>query len=197
VIFDEPTASLTDAEKTVLFDVIEDLKSQGVGIIYISHRMEEIFKITDRISVLRDGQYRGTLNTAETNEDEITQMMIGRKLDLSRNAANTNLATVALEVRRGCPAALYKDAVRGAPGEVVGFYGLVGAGRTEIAETLFGLREPTGGQHPAGRPGGGRSLAGRRHRQGHLAGARKPQGTGPRARHELPGQHDPAAGRVT
>jgi rhamnose transport system ATP-binding protein len=61
VIFDEPTASLTDAEKVVLFDVIEDLKSQGVGIIYISHRMEEIFKITDRISVLRDGQYRGTL----------------------------------------------------------------------------------------------------------------------------------------
>jgi ABC-type sugar transport system ATPase subunit len=65
VIFDEPTASLTDAEKTVLFDVIEDLKSDGVGIIYISHRMEEIFKITDRISVLRDGQYRGTLETAE------------------------------------------------------------------------------------------------------------------------------------
>jgi ABC-type sugar transport system ATPase subunit len=58
VIFDEPTASLTDAEKGVLFDVIEDLKSHGVGIIYISHRMEEIFKITDRISVLRDGQYR-------------------------------------------------------------------------------------------------------------------------------------------
>jgi ABC-type sugar transport system ATPase subunit len=78
VIFDEPTASLTDAEKVVLFDVIEDLKAQGVGIIYISHRMEEIFKITDRISVLRDGEYRGTLETAETNEDEITQMMIGR-----------------------------------------------------------------------------------------------------------------------
>jgi rhamnose transport system ATP-binding protein len=65
VIFDEPTASLTDAEKVVLFDVIEDLKAQGVGIIYISHRMEEIFKITDRISVLRDGSYRGTLETAE------------------------------------------------------------------------------------------------------------------------------------
>ncbi len=64
VIFDEPTASLTDAEKSVLFDVIADLKADGVGIIYISHRMEEIFKITDRISVLRDGQYQGTVNTA-------------------------------------------------------------------------------------------------------------------------------------
>ena len=77
VIFDEPTASLTDAEKVVLFDVIADLRSQGVGIIYISHRMEEIFKITDRISVLRDGQYRGTLETAQTNEDEVTQLMLG------------------------------------------------------------------------------------------------------------------------
>jgi ABC-type sugar transport system ATPase subunit len=70
VIFDEPTASLTDAEKVVLFDVIEDLKSHGVGIIYISHRMEEIFKMTDRISVLRDGQYRGTLEHRRDHEED-------------------------------------------------------------------------------------------------------------------------------
>ncbi|WP_417695122.1 sugar ABC transporter ATP-binding protein [Roseibium sp.] len=147
VIFDEPTASLTDAEKVVLFDVITDLKSHGVGIIYISHRMEEIFKITDRISVLRDGQYRGTLNTAETTDDEITQLMIGRKLDLSRNASHHEVGDVALEVRELSCGALFKNIdfeVR--RGEVVGFYGLVGAGRTEIAETLFGLREPTAGQ---------------------------------------------------
>jgi len=147
VIFDEPTASLTDAEKVVLFDVIEDLKNHGVGIIYISHRMEEIFKITDRISVLRDGQYRGTLITAETDEDEITQLMIGRKLDLTRNASHHEIGDVALEVRNLSCGKLFHDVsfeVR--RGEVVGFYGLVGAGRTEIAETLFGLREPTGGQ---------------------------------------------------
>ncbi|MDU8944154.1 sugar ABC transporter ATP-binding protein [Ovoidimarina sediminis] len=147
VIFDEPTASLTDAEKVVLFDVIEDLQKEGVGIIYISHRMEEIFRITDRISVLRDGQYRGTLNTAETNEDEITQLMIGRSLDLSRNASRHELGGVALEVRGLSCGDLYRDVnfeVR--RGEVVGFYGLVGAGRTEIAETLFGLRDPTAGQ---------------------------------------------------
>ncbi|WP_299749503.1 sugar ABC transporter ATP-binding protein [uncultured Boseongicola sp.] len=147
VIFDEPTASLTDAEKVVLFDVIAELKARGVGIIYISHRMEEIFKITDRISVLRDGQYRGTLETAQTNEDEVTQLMIGRSLDLSRNESHHELGDVALEVRGLSCGNLFQDVsfeVRS--GEVVGFYGLVGAGRTEIAETIFGLRNPSAGQ---------------------------------------------------
>ncbi|MHA3977072.1 sugar ABC transporter ATP-binding protein [Halovulum sp. GXIMD14794] len=146
VIFDEPTASLTDAEKVVLFDVIDDLKREGVGIIYISHRMEEIFRITDRISVLRDGQYRGTVNTADTTEEAVTQMMIGRALDLSRNAMHHQLGEVALEVRGLSCGHLFQDVsfeVR--KGEVVGFYGLVGAGRTEIAETIFGLREPSAG----------------------------------------------------
>ncbi|MCK5502738.1 MAG: sugar ABC transporter ATP-binding protein [Tritonibacter mobilis] len=147
VIFDEPTASLTDAEKVVLFDVIADLQREGVGIIYISHRMEEIFKITDRITVLRDGQYQGTVETADTNEGAVTQMMIGRKLDLSRNAAHHELGDVALEVRGLSCGKLFHDVsfeVR--RGEVLGFYGLVGAGRTEIAETLFGLRDPSAGQ---------------------------------------------------
>ncbi|MBW3099015.1 sugar ABC transporter ATP-binding protein [Pseudohoeflea coraliihabitans] len=147
VIFDEPTASLTDAEKVVLFEVIEDLKSHGVGIIYISHRMEEIFKMTDRITVLRDGQYRGTLDTAQTTEEDITQLMIGRKLDLTRNAVDHEFGAAALEVENLSCGTLYTDisfSVR--EGEVVGFYGLVGAGRTEIAETLFGLRTPTAGK---------------------------------------------------
>ena len=147
VIFDEPTASLTDAEKVVLFDVISDLKSDGVGIIYISHRMEEIFKITDRITILRDGQYQGTVNTADSTEESVTQMMIGRTLDLSRSTATHELGDVALEVRGLSCGKLYQNVsfnVR--RGEVVGFYGLVGAGRTEIAETLFGLRNPSAGQ---------------------------------------------------
>jgi ribose transport system ATP-binding protein len=147
VFFDEPTASLTDAEKSVLFDVIADLKADGVGIIYISHRMEEIFKITDRISVLRDGQYQGTVSTADSNEEAVTQMMIGRKLDLSRNAAHHELGDVALEVRGLSCGKLYSNiSFEVRRGEVVGFYGLVGAGRTEIAETLFGLRDPSAGQ---------------------------------------------------
>ena len=137
---------MTDAEKVVLFDVITDLKAQGVGIIYISHRMEEIFKMTDRISVLRDGQYRGTLVTADTTEEEVTQLMIGRALDLSRNVSTHTLGDVALEVRGLSCGDLFRDVdfeVR--RGEVLGFYGLVGAGRTEIAETLFGLRTPSSG----------------------------------------------------
>ncbi len=147
VIFDEPTASLTDAEKVVLFDVIADLQAAGVGIIYISHRMEEIFKITDRISVLRDGQYRGTLVTAETTEDEVTQLMIGRSLDLSRNASHHEMGDVALEVQGLSCGSLFQDvSFQVRKGEVLGFYGLVGAGRTEIAETLFGLRNPTAGR---------------------------------------------------
>ena len=147
VIFDEPTASLTDAEKVVLFEVIADLQTRGVGVIYISHRMEEIFRITDRISVLRDGSYRGTLTTSETNEEEVTQAMIGRKLDLSRNAATHEMGETALEVRNLSCGRLFQDvSFKVRKGEVLGFYGLVGAGRTEIAETLFGLREPTSGQ---------------------------------------------------
>lgn len=146
VIFDEPTASLTDAEKLVLFEVIADLQKQGVGVIYISHRMEEIFKITDRITVLRDGQYQGTVATKVTDEESVTQMMIGRKLDLSRNASHHELGDIALEVKNLSCGSLYQDvsfSVR--RGEVLGFYGLVGAGRTEIAETLFGLRQPNQG----------------------------------------------------
>ncbi|MEL6550074.1 MAG: sugar ABC transporter ATP-binding protein [Pseudomonadota bacterium] len=147
VIFDEPTASLTDAEKVVLFDVIADLQKEGVGIVYISHRMEEIFKITDRVTVLRDGQYVGTVETAASNEESVTNMMIGRSLDLSRNTSHHELGDVALEVRGLSCGKLFEDVsfeVR--RGEVLGFYGLVGAGRTEIAETLFGLRDPSAGE---------------------------------------------------
>lgn len=147
VIFDEPTASLTDAEKVVLFDIINDLRDHGVGVVYISHRMDEIFTISDRISVLRDGSYRGSLVTKDTNEDEVTQLMIGRSLDLTHAIVPTELGDVALKVEGLSCGSLFQDvSFQVRSGEVVGFYGLVGAGRTEIAETLFGLRTPTAGQ---------------------------------------------------
>jgi ribose transport system ATP-binding protein len=147
VVFDEPTASLTDHEKDILFKIIRDLKNHGVGIVYISHRMDEIFEITDRISVLRDGAYRGTVNTAETNEDAVTQMMIGRSLEKSRKSTKGQLGETVLDVRELTIPGLFRDVsfdVR--KGEIVGMYGLVGAGRSEVAETLFGLREPTSGK---------------------------------------------------
>ena len=147
VIFDEPTASLTDAEKVVLFDIINDLRDHGVGVVYISHRMDEIFTISDRISVLRDGSYRGSLITKDTNEDEVTQLMIGRSLDLTHAIVPAELGDVALKVEGLSCGSLFQDvSFQVRSGEVVGFYGLVGAGRTEIAETLFGLRTPTAGQ---------------------------------------------------
>ncbi len=146
VIFDEPTASLTDQEKLVLFDIIADLKAAGVGIVYISHRMEEIFRISDRITVLRDGAYRGTLDTAATSEAEVTRLMIGRSLDYSRNTETVAAGAIVLETRGLSCGDLFQDvsfSVRA--GEVVGFSGLIGAGRSELAETLFGLRRPTAG----------------------------------------------------
>ncbi len=147
VIFDEPTASLTDAEKSVLFDIIRDLKARGVGIVYISHRMDEIFTISDRISVLRDGAYRGTLITRDTNEEEVTKLMIGRSLDLTRNVQPAEMGDVAIAVKGLSCGKLFQDiSFEVRSGEVLGFYGLVGAGRTEIAETLFGLRTPSAGQ---------------------------------------------------
>lgn len=145
VIFDEPTASLTDYEKVVLFEVIKELQSQGVGIAYISHRMEEIFAISDRLSVLRDGEYRGTLITKDTNEPEVTALMIGRELEQNvvemAKGGETRLEVKGLTLARH-----YEDiSFSIKEGEVLGMYGLVGAGRTEIAETLFGLRQPDSG----------------------------------------------------
>lgn len=147
VVFDEPTASLTDAEKVVLFDIIERLKEQDVGIVYISHRMDEIFRLSDRITVLRDGQVSGTLKTAETTEDEVTRLMIGRSLEGRPAAAAGEIGEVALEVKGLSCGDLFRDisfSLR--RGEVVGMYGLIGAGRTEIAETIFGLRTPDAGE---------------------------------------------------
>ncbi|MBV7298329.1 sugar ABC transporter ATP-binding protein [Enterovibrio paralichthyis] len=145
VIFDEPTASLTDYEKVVLFEVIKELQSQGVGIAYISHRMEEIFAISDRLSVLRDGEYRGTLTTKDTNEPEVTALMIGRELE--QNVVEmAKGGAVRLEVEGLTLEKHYEDiSFSIKEGEVLGMYGLVGAGRTEIAETLFGIRQPDSG----------------------------------------------------
>ncbi|MEQ8965244.1 MAG: sugar ABC transporter ATP-binding protein [Azospirillaceae bacterium] len=147
VVFDEPTASLTDHEKRSLFEIIAALKAQGVGIVYISHRMDEIFELSDRITVLRDGQHSGTLTTAETDEDEVTRLMIGRSLERDRIEKSHEFGDVALQIDGLTVDGLFEDvgfSIR--RGEVVGLYGLIGAGRSELAETLFGLRHPSRGE---------------------------------------------------
>jgi ribose transport system ATP-binding protein len=147
VIFDEPTASLTDHEKPVLFGIIRTLQEHGVGVVYISHRMDEIFTLSQRISVLRDGEYRGTLDTAATNEDEVTRLMIGRSLELDQSAKPKEFGETVLDVRHLGIDGVFEDiSFSVAKGEIVGMYGLIGAGRSEIAETLFGLRRPSTGE---------------------------------------------------
>lgn len=140
IIFDEPTATLTDAEIDVLFEIIAELRDKGVGMIYISHRMDEIKRITDRITVLRDGEFIGTKNTAQIEIGEVIQMMIGRVTYEEPKQASTvpEGAPVVLRVEnlssvdvKGISFELHK-------GEILGFAGLMGAGRTETARLIFG-----------------------------------------------------------
>lgn len=146
VIFDEPTASLTDSEKEQLFATIRELRQAGAGIVYISHKMDEIFELTDRVTVLRDGVVQGTRNTNDTGITEITRMMIGRDLDAYFHRAEKNFGGEILQVEGLCKAGLYDNVsfmVRA--GEVLGLYGLIGAGRSEVVETIFGIRKPDAG----------------------------------------------------
>ncbi|MDO5690694.1 MAG: sugar ABC transporter ATP-binding protein [Tissierellia bacterium] len=141
IIFDEPTTSLTDDEIEQLFRIIRELKSKGIGIIYISHRMDEIGVITDRITVMRDGEYVGTVNTKETSKDELIRMMVGRVSYVEPKTASTVApdAPVTLEVKNLSRGKYIKDvSFELRKGEILGFSGLMGAGRTEVARAIFG-----------------------------------------------------------
>jgi ribose transport system ATP-binding protein len=139
IIFDEPTSSLTERETALLFEMISRLRATGIGIIYISHRMEEIFRLCDRVTVFRDGHYIATKSVAETNHREVIGMMIGRDIsDLFRKEVAPIRETV-LEVRGLSKKGLLHDisfSLR--RGEIVGVAGLVGAGRTDLARAIFG-----------------------------------------------------------
>jgi ribose transport system ATP-binding protein len=140
LIMDEPTSPLNDAEIEELFTIIRQLKSHGVGIAYISHRMDELKRISDRITVMRDGCYIQTLKTADTSIDEIISLMVGRKLFESADRhKDTSKNPVVLGVRglnRGRAIRDVSFEVRS--GEILGFAGLMGAGRTEVARAVFG-----------------------------------------------------------
>jgi ribose transport system ATP-binding protein/inositol transport system ATP-binding protein len=146
IIMDEPTASLSHGETEHLFKQIDSLRSKNVAIIYISHRMEETFKVCDSVTILRDGEFIGTKNTKETNEKELISMMVGREFESIysthraeggetvlevKNLTNSNVKNVSFELKRG---------------EILGFSGLVGAGRTEMALGLFGIDPATSGE---------------------------------------------------
>ena len=147
LVMDEPTASLTDKETEVLFDTIRRLKSQGIGIIYISHRMSELFEITDRVTIMRDGQYVGTVNTRETTRDQLIAMMVGRELTQLYFKDEVKPGEVVIEVKDLVNPPFVNGvsfAIRA--GEIVGMSGLVGAGRSESAHCIFGLDKLQSGE---------------------------------------------------
>ncbi|MDC3423278.1 sugar ABC transporter ATP-binding protein [Aquibacillus sp. 3ASR75-11] len=146
IVMDEPTAALTDREIKSLFEVVDSLKEQGVSIIYISHRMEEIFEICDRITVLRDGQYIGTENIADTSFQAIVKMMVGRELGERFPERDTMIGDIVLEIENLEKTGLFKNiGFHVKEGEILGVAGLMGAGRTEIMETIFGFRKKDNG----------------------------------------------------
>lgn len=139
IIMDEPTAALTQSETVALFKVIESLRKKGVSMVYISHRMEEIFELCDRITVLRDGSYIGVKNIPETNMNEIVKMMIGREIGERYPSRNVKIGKEVLKVKELTRKGTFHDvnfSVRA--GEVLGVSGLMGAGKTEIMQAIFG-----------------------------------------------------------
>ena len=144
IVMDEPTSSLSNEEVEQLFGIIKRLKEKHVSIIYISHRMEEIFQISDRVTVIRDGTYVGTKNTADTNANELVAMMVGRELEsfYARDYNDLTNEEPVLEVKNLTCEGLFSDisfSVR--KGEILGFAGLIGAGRSEIMECIYGARK--------------------------------------------------------
>ncbi|KKC37476.1 D-ribose transporter ATP-binding protein [Devosia epidermidihirudinis] len=148
LIMDEPTAALNDAEIAELFAIINRLKAEGVGVVYISHKMDEIKRISDRVTIMRDGEYVGTVPAADTPIETIISMMVGRTLSGDTLVVpDTSAAPIALEVRnlnRGREIRDVSFAVR--KGEILGFAGLMGAGRTEVARAVFGADRRDGGE---------------------------------------------------
>ncbi|MCR8723727.1 sugar ABC transporter ATP-binding protein [Frigidibacter sp. ROC022] len=148
LIMDEPTAALTEAEIEELFTIIRRLRSEGVGIIYISHKMDEIRRISDRVTVMRDGSYVGTVQAADTPISQIISMMVGRDVDDEPvEVPDLSRAEVALEVRHLSRGRDVKDVTFSLrKGEILGFAGLMGAGRTELARAIFGAEPPDEGE---------------------------------------------------
>jgi ribose transport system ATP-binding protein len=148
IIMDEPTSSLTPAETEALFKIIRSLKASGKGVIYISHRLEELAKITDRITVLRDGEYVNTLNTPETSIPEVISLMVGRKVEQDLRPENRNIGSeVVLRVEGLSDRQLLRDiSFELRKGEILGFAGLMGAGRTELARAIIGAEPKSAGK---------------------------------------------------
>jgi inositol transport system ATP-binding protein len=147
IIMDEPTSAISDKEVTTLFGIISSLKKRGVAVIYISHKMDEIFEISDTVTVLRDGKHIGTYQAAELDQQKLIALMVGREIASMFPEPSGKRGEVILEVRNLAK----KNKFSGIDfkvhrGEILGISGLMGAGRTEIARTIFGLDQPDEGE---------------------------------------------------
>lgn len=146
VIMDEPTAALSHKEIAELYELVEKLKAQGKAILFISHKFDEIFRIADRWTVFRDGQFVGEGLMAETNEADLVRMMVGRSVDQIYPKRPARIGKPALTVAGYChPTEFDEISFTLHEGEILGFYGLVGAGRSEVMQSLFGITQPSKG----------------------------------------------------
>lgn len=146
LIMDEPTAPLTVSEVNLFFRIIHDLKKKGITIIYISHRLEEIFEIADRVSVFRDGKYIETMPIAQTNRQELINKMVGRELTESYPARQVTIGEEILRVENLCGNGVRNVNFSAHKGEILGFAGLVGAGRTELMSVIYGAARKDSGK---------------------------------------------------
>lgn len=146
IIMDEPTDALTDTETEQLFKVIRELREQGCGIVYISHRLKEIFQICDRVTVLRDGKWIGEQAVSELDEDRIIEMMVGRRLEEQYPRLVRELGPVSLQVKDLAGPGVHGVSFTLRQGEILGFSGLMGSGRTELMKLIYGASPITAGQ---------------------------------------------------
>src|SRR3954468_21711636 len=147
LIMDEPTAALPEADVLRLFAIVRSLRARGVGVVYISHRMAEIFTLADRVTVLRDGELVATRQVAETSEQELITMMVGRVIDHLFPKLATKVGPPVLEVRDlVSPPVVHGVSFTVRAGEIVGLAGLIGSGRSEVAQTVFGISPATSGE---------------------------------------------------
>ncbi len=191
LIFDEPTAYLTRKEADQLFALIRRLKAQGVTIIYISHRMEEVFELADRVTVLRDGTYVGTPQHRRDDDAELVRMMINRSIEQIYHKEIFSFGKTLIEARNLSGKGFEDVSMSVRAGEIVGLYGLIGAGRSEFVTTLYGRHQE---RRPdlLGRPRGLDQLRARRHQARHGAGAGEPPRPGPLPQHVRRLQPQPA-----
>ena len=146
LILDEPTAPLSVAEVEILFRIVNQLRDKGVAIIFISHRLDEVFELSDQVSVLRDGEYIVTLNTKETNRAELIKYMVGREMTATFPPRNVKIGEVALELKNLTGNGVKNISFQAHRGEVLGISGLVGAGRTEIMKVVYGAEKKQWGE---------------------------------------------------